>query len=234
MGRRLFNNIIVVFSLVLCIATSAIWVHSKRASHGFVWARRVVYLDGRGASTGEVDEGGTNFYLQWGDGGIGAAFQQVIDPTDRPRIATWHFAHGGEEPYYPRLGVIGDPEGRWWDWGYAFSAGSSGDSRWIGIEIPLYVLVLLTALIPLTSLYRRVRRQDFTKCRFCGYDLRATPARCPECGTIPDSEGARDRLNGVDSVKASADKSRLVFSLCKLRCAPELRGCEGCRRAVPI
>ena len=55
-------------------------------------------------------------------------------------------------------------------------------------EIPVWFLSLLSCAAPAVWFYRR-RYRFFAPgcCMKCGYDLRATPWRCPECGAVPKS-----------------------------------------------
>jgi predicted RNA-binding Zn-ribbon protein involved in translation (DUF1610 family) len=56
------------------------------------------------------------------------------------------------------------------------------------IAIPHFAVIILFALPSLAAAYRFHRRRRTHRkglCSSCGYDLRATPTRCPECGTIP-------------------------------------------------
>ena len=58
--------------------------------------------------------------------------------------------------------------------------------------LPLWFALLPLALLPLLALRkareRQIQRRRYTQglCTACGYDLRFTPDRCPECGQIPD------------------------------------------------
>jgi hypothetical protein len=74
---------------------------------------------------------------------------------------------------------------------FGFRVSDSG-TRW---TIPGWFLCAVTAVLPICWLIdrrrQRVRAGQSARglCRACGYDLRFTPDRCPECGM--ESEGVR-------------------------------------------
>jgi hypothetical protein len=59
------------------------------------------------------------------------------------------------------------------------------------IALPHWTAAAITALLPLLTLGRFIRNKALDRCRrrtglchSCGYDLRSSIDRCPECGTF--------------------------------------------------
>jgi hypothetical protein len=103
----------------------------------------------------------------------------------------WDTVHVGN---VPRLGFDAA-----WKRNYV-NAESGTTSSSIFLALPNWLLLLLTAGLPAWWLrqargrHLRKRRMKLGLCLACGYDLRASKERCPECGTpIPPAPAAPAR-----------------------------------------
>jgi hypothetical protein len=172
MARRLFTALSAL-SLLLCVATLALWVRSYESLHDWQWSSA---------------EGYWSVTVSRGVWRLHGA--EVIGPgwTTTSRGLQHYRAPGAPDltadPLYPRPGV-----GPWGGCGWA--AHRDHNSAVWYVYSPGWLAPLAASALPLRwwvlyrGRWRRERRRGRGHCPACGYDLRATPGRCPECGEFP-------------------------------------------------
>ena len=173
MWRRRLFNLAAVVSLVLCTVTVALW------TRGYTVANRV----GLRGSTGTLVE---IMYSVYSGGGRLEVYTHIPFERVPPRV---HWES------FPPPPVWTPPPGHGWESPVTFAyQGRIGTKALWSLTVSHWVVVLVASITPLAWLVREVcrgrRRWAAHLCAHCGYDLRATPARCPECGSVPE-RGAR-------------------------------------------
>jgi hypothetical protein len=202
MKRRILL-FVVALSLLLCLSTAALWAWSYRSGMVFLWVRTSLYFDSAGEQVGGSEGGGV--HIDIARGGVLYHYNLIpeykvrdmvhVDVVDPPhkRIDSWRFEFDSfPSPENQPLPESITHSSRLFEWGFYGSINwGPKQEHWIEVQVPLYVFVIAFAILPGYWLLRRYRRRHRLKnelCATCGYDLRATPDRCPECGTARAAE----------------------------------------------
>jgi hypothetical protein len=183
MIRRLFT-LLSALSLLLCVVVCALWVRSYLASD-CLWTR----------SPRPNWPGQSTVLLASGQGMVLFGCSWDLDPPGTLGL----FSLLRRQPWtYERnaaMDIFKNRPGpaafrRWHELPLKGDVGRLFDSEKGGwsVFVPDWLPLLLTGLLPilwLVGMIQRSRRVTQSLCSTCGYDLRATPDRCPECGTVP-------------------------------------------------
>ena len=187
---------IVALSLLLCVASCALWARSYFVGDSLLyqyprdingttcWDMHHVML-GRGSFV-------YNFLFQYDLDLRTAIFYGEDSPHGRR--ADWsRFQHRRGEPVEPdpNFSRTDDPK-----WGFKYvhfvnpQPGLPPHGAGYLLIFPMWLPTVAFAALPAVRFVQRTRRRRRTQlglCRACGYDLRASPERCPECGAIANT-----------------------------------------------
>jgi hypothetical protein len=174
-SRRWLSNGLAGLSLLLCVAALALWVLSFFSGAGINWRKSSATL-------------GLDAYLA--RGGMCAAYTSLAQSAGPQAPRGFFFHHGGSASRLDPLSrITGSAHLRFKFLGFGlYSIDGPGIYQRI-VFWPCWSVVLVTAAFPAIWWVGR-RRLAPGHCETCGYDLRATPDRCPECGTIPPKKAA--------------------------------------------
>ncbi|MDB5300030.1 MAG: hypothetical protein JWO87_1693 [Phycisphaerales bacterium] len=178
MGRRLVN-LFSALSLLVCLALAALWLRQSR-HFDFLHHYRPAADDRSGTLTTVESAGG---WLA-----VDITQYSSIDPTTSRNfraLGRWNTQAAYEGAL--RLNPVPGAQGGEF-LGFAFQSAASNTYTWHRFVLPVWFLILVIYLPPLArarSAIRHRRRVKLNLCPSCGYDLRATPERCPECGASP-------------------------------------------------
>jgi len=201
MKRRLVNSLTIV-SLLLLGGTVALWVRSESVQDRVFFQTAPA---GRGFSNWQftAEHGRVAFYADVvrfpptvdaaaaADAALRGGYTGGVDARRVFRAGATRYADNPVWSYEPR---------GFWNQGRPLAVhqvdrglelwGVKGVAleRWV-LDLPMGCVVVLFVLLPGVRLVRwtiRRRRRGARPgvCARCGYDLRATPQQCPECGTF--------------------------------------------------
>jgi hypothetical protein len=171
MKRRLFNMLVTV-SLLLCVSLTALFIRGFWVTDVLMLRRYIVV-----SSKGKL---GLNVFFN-------------------PQSDVKYFVRGPTDPFNDFMEgatLGGNPYWYWHGIGYAEYGDAALPEHCLLFILPEWLLIAATSLPPLAWAYTTTRRHQRTKhgqCQNCGYDLRATSERCPECGMVPKSSMSANR-----------------------------------------
>lgn len=167
----------VICSAAVFVLTAVLYVRSYFVEENFY---HLVFVVAAGRNLGFPDYSfrshqGTLSFQFMSIGTDPASQQPEAWHVDRRRVSSTQPAQAARTGFHfgQRVSTVGSNS----------NAAVSFHIRYIGV--PHWFALLLSALAPAIALWRWQRRNQTPPgcCRNCGYDLRASPQRCPECGS---------------------------------------------------